>query len=140
MNSKGELCGTAAGRDWETKIGENSEFLTPFPAGASMAVRGRLTTNRFYIPKYLTDAKFEEYMANLQTDLQKFATKEDTKRELQAVENRLDQRFDDIAGNIDTYLKRTEDWYQEHIVLRHCVGRLETALVRKNILGQNDLQ
>lgn len=87
------------------------------------------------MPKYLTEDKFEEYMANLHVDLQKFATKE----ELEAVENRLGHRFDDIAGKIDTYLKRTEDWYQEQIVLRHRVGRLETTLVRKNILGQDDI-
>lgn len=51
----------------------------------------------------------------------KFALRED----LEAMEARLEVKFDAAFSNLDTYLKRSELWHDEQVILRASHQRLQ---------------
>lgn len=52
---------------------------------------------------------------------------------------RLEVKFDAGFANLDTYLKRTESWHDEQVILRVSHQRLKDALVRKGVVSDSEL-
>ena len=61
-----------------------------------------------------------------------------TKRDLEAVENRLTSTFSDLQTSIDRYLKRTEGWHDEFNVLKARYDRLIHVLDQKGIVREEE--
>lgn len=51
----------------------------------------------------------------------------------------LNAKFDGGFTNLDAYLKRTESWHDEQVILRASHRRLKDALVRKGVVSDSEL-
>ena len=99
--------------------------------------------------KALTLAHFDKTMAAIQTDLRSIQSSMATRVEVQSlhkdvrsIRNDLDQLTDEVkklVTTLDGYVKRTETWHQEQIVLRLRIERLERVLVQKNLVSHTEL-
>lgn len=99
--------------------------------------------------KTLTLAHFDKMMAAIQTDLRSIQSSMATRVEVQelhkdvrSIRNDLDQLTDEVkklVTTLDGYVKRTETWHQEQIVLRLRIERLERVLVQKNLVSHTEL-
>lgn len=82
------------------------------------------------------DQKFRWFLQELPRALEPiFATKQD----LFGLEHRMRDDFSQLQTSVDTYLKRTEVWHDEHIVLKARHDKLAKKLVEKQIVTEQDL-
>ena len=65
--------------------------------------------------------------------------REDLKAALLELRQDVRQDFSELQTSVDRYLKRTEDWHQEHIVLRARYNRLITVLSRKGLVTEKEV-
>ena len=71
---------------------------------------------------------------------QVFATRQDintlaTKNDFEA----LQASFSDLQTSVDRYLKFTEAWHQELVILKHRQDRLTQALVNKGVITEQEI-
>lgn len=59
--------------------------------------------------------------------------------QLSTMQEGVDRRLDRLVTGTDAYLKKTETWKQEQDVLRLHHGRLQTALVKKGVVSEQEL-
>ena len=60
-------------------------------------------------------------------------------RNLQGLESRVGGKISKLTSSVDRYLKRTEDWHQEHAVLKARYDRLGNVLAHKGIVSEEEL-
>ncbi len=57
---------------------------------------------------------------------------------LNRVENTMNTNFSNLQSSVDRYLKRTETWHEEHIILKARHDRLSNALIDKKIVTKEE--
>ncbi len=66
------------------------------------------------------------------------------RRDFVRLENSLNAKFDTkidgLYSLMDHYVKRTEDWRQEHIILKGRHDRVTNTLIQKNVITEQEVQ
>ena len=90
--------------------------------------------------KPLTEQFFTSFMASFQKGLyEEFATKLDLRDGLNEVRSEIRRDIATLQSSVDTYLKKTETWHDEFIVLKARHDRLSGVLVEKRIVDEDEL-
>jgi len=91
-----------------------------------------------YLDKALRQLASKDDVHRLEASL---ATKGQIKEldgRLEQLEGRLGTRISDLTSSVDRYLKRTEEWRDEHNVLQARFDRVVHLLEEKGILKEED--